>query len=362
MIRILLAFFTSLHIIGCSAANDDVTDVNTPGDQTDFPGTITELSTGLVSPWGLAFLLDGSVLVSSRTNATIHRIPATGGTPQLVGIVPDVSFTAEGGLLGLVASPTFDQDRSVYAYLSAQPSNKIVRLTISEDYQRLEITAVLLEGITTANRHHGGRLAIGTDGHLWITTGDAFTPEVAQNLNSLNGKILRIALDGSIPAGNMGNTPIYSYGHRNVQGITFAPDGTVYASELGHRTWDELNVIRPGENYGWPQAEGIAGDLGVRPLAVFHPDDCSPAGLAYAKGSLWMGALGGQRLYQIQVNNGAMIGQPISHWIRRYGRIRTVEVAPDGALWILTSNRDGATWGGTPPREGDDRLLRVVLN
>jgi glucose/arabinose dehydrogenase len=324
-------------------------------------GTITELATGLTSPWGLAFLPDKSVLISSRTTAQIHRIPATGGAPQLIGTVPGVSFSAEGGLLGLATSPWFQEDRTIYAYLSAQPSNRVVAIKIGENFESLTVTRVLLDGITTANRHHGGRLAIDKHNHLWITTGDAFQPDLAQSILSLNGKILRIALDLSFPEGNIQNTPIYSYGHRNVQGITFGPDGTVYASELGHRTWDEVNVIKAGLNYGWPQAEGTAGSFGEAPLTVFHPDDCSPSGIAFANGSLWMGALGGQRLYQITVENGVLRGNPVAHLNRTYGRIRTVEAGPDGSLWLLTSHTDGATWGGTSPRTGDDRLFRIDL-
>lgn len=356
MIRTPLFVYSIFSLFACNT--DDIPEI----EEQPVNGNITVLSTELVSPWGLAFLPDGSALVSSRTTAQIHRIPVAGGEPQVVGTVPGVSFSAEGGLLGLETSPNFEHDSTIYAYLSAQPTNKVVTIKIGEDYQSLQITGVLLDGITTANRHHGGRLKIGMDGNLWIGTGDAFQPELAQNTASLNGKILRIELDGSIPVGNINHTPIYSYGHRNVQGIAFGPDGTVYASELGHRTWDEVNVIGTGLNYGWPRVEGTSDNFGESPLAVFHPDVCSPSGMAYANGSLWIGALGGQRLYQIPVENGNLASEPIAHLVGEYGRIRTVEVAPDGSLWLLTSNTDGATWGGTPPRHGDDRLIRIDLN
>jgi glucose/arabinose dehydrogenase len=356
MIRSLL-IICIFQWLSCDSSSHNTTEAGEQSIEKD----LTELATGLTSPWGLTFLPDASALISSRTTAQIHRVAAEGGTPQLVGTVPGVSFSAEGGLLGLETSPSFENDRTIYAYLSAQPTNKIVAIEIAEDYGSLNITNVLFDGITTANRHHGGRLKIGPDGKLWVSTGDAFQPELAQDTESLNGKILRIGLDGSIPEGNLNNSPVYSYGHRNVQGIAFGPDGTVYASELGHRTWDEVNVIEAGLNYGWPQAEGTAGNFGERPLTVFHPDDCSPSGMAYAQGSLWMGALGGQRLYQIPVESGELNGDPGMHFVEEYGRIRTVEVAPDGSLWLLTSNTDGASWGGTTPNPGDDRLLRMVL-
>jgi glucose/arabinose dehydrogenase len=325
-------------------------------------GAPTELVTGLNAPWGLTFLPDGSALVSERITGEILRVPATGGTPQTIGVVPGVAASSEGGLLGIAASRTFARDRTVYASVSGARENSIVALRIAADYRSLSTSRVLLDGIQTADRHHGGRIAIGPDGNLWIGTGDAFEPENAADEAALNGKILRIRPDGSIPDGNAArNSPIYSSGHRNVQGIAFGPDRTAYATELGHRTWDEVNVLRAGQDYGWPETEGIQGDTGVAPIFTVHPDDASPSGVAYAAGSLWIGALGGQRLWQLPVRGAAADGEAIQHFADDYGRIRTVEVAPDGALWLITSNTDRATWGGTDARPGDDRILRVAV-
>ena len=325
------------------------------------PGRRTEIASGLESPWGLTFLPDGSALVSMRLSGEIARIPADGGLPRALGTVSGVATSSEGGLLGLETSPDFESDHTVFAYVSAQPTNRVVTLRVAEDLGSFEQTGVLVDGIETADRHHGGRLRIGPDGNLWIGTGDAFLPENAADDESLNGKILRIGLDGSVPEDNPSASTIFSSGHRNVQGITFGPDGTAYASELGHRTWDEVNVLRPATDYGWPETEGVAGDTGQAPVFTLHPDDASPSGIAYAGGSLWMGALGGQRLWQLPVDGPRPTGDPIEHFVGEYGRIRTVEVAPDGALWIMTSNTDGATWGGTEPREGDDRVVRIEL-
>ncbi|MBE1877986.1 PQQ-dependent sugar dehydrogenase [Myceligenerans pegani] len=360
-----VALVAALVLSGCTASEDPVP-VRGPSSTAGVgsvaePGEPVELVTGLDSPWGLAFLPDGSALVSSRLTAEIRRVPADGGDAELVGVVPGVETSSEGGLLGLATSPDFAADRTVFAYVSGSPTNRVTALRIGEDFDSVTEERVLLEGIETADRHHGGRLRIGPDGNLWIGTGDAFDPENAADDDSLNGKILRIGLDGSIPAGNPSGTAIYSSGHRNVQGITFGPDGTAYASELGHRTWDEVNVLNAGLDYGWPETEGIAGDTGEPPIFTIHPDDASPSGIAYAAGSLWMGALGGQRLWQLPVDGPAPAGDPIEHLAGEYGRIRTVEVAPDGALWIVTSNTDRATWGGTDPRPGDDRILRVEL-
>ena len=324
------------------------------------PGAVSELATGLRMPWGLTLLPDGSALISSRDTAAIHRISADGATVTPVGTVEGVTDTAEGGLLGLAASPDFASDSAVFAYVSGQPTNRVVELRFNEDRTSFSIERTLVDGIATGNRHHGGRLAFDPDGNLWIGTGDAFDGSRAQDPNSLNGKVLRIRPDGSIPVGNPRDTPVFSMGHRNVQGIAFGPDGTVYASEFGHRTWDEINVLRPGVNYGWPTSEGYAGD-GEMPIVAIHPDHASPSGLAYAAGSLWMASLRGQRLWQIPVHNGTVVSDPVAHFEGRWGRIRTVEVASDGSLWLLTSNTDEATWGGTSPRDGDDRLLRVEL-
>lgn len=368
------ALVVALPLAGCAATDTDeaprpsAATTSAPAGE-DVPaaspvatlGDVTEVVTGLDAPWGLTFLPDGSALVSERITGEILRVPAGGGEAVTVGVVPGVDVSSEGGLLGIVASPAFSDDRTVFASVSGADENRIVALTIAEDYGSLDVDRVLLDGIQTADRHHGGRLAIGPDGNLWIGTGDAFDPENAATDTSLNGKILRIRLDGTIPEDNPGQSPIYSSGHRNVQGITFGPDGTAYASELGHRTWDEINVLRPGADYGWPETEGTEGDTGEAPIATIHPDEASPSGLVYAEGSLWIGALGGQRLWQLPVDGGTADAGPIEHLVGEYGRIRTVEVAPDGALWLVTSNTDRATWGGTDPRPGDDRILRIEL-
>jgi glucose/arabinose dehydrogenase len=315
------------------------------------------MADGLFTPWGLAFLPDGSALVSSRDSGEIRHVPAAGGDAALVGVVPGVERSAEGGLLGLAASPAFAEDRLVYAYVSGPGANRVVALSLAEDLRSLTQERVIIDGIQTAERHHGGRLRIGPDNTLWIGTGDASRPENAADRDSLNGKILRINPDGSVPSGNPGRSPVYSYGHRNVQGMAFGPDGTMYASELGHRTWDEVNVVRAGRDYGWPATEGREGSTGEPPLFTLRPEEASPSGIAYAGGSLWMAALRGQRLWQLPVGAGEAAGEPVAHFVGEYGRIRTVEVAPDGALWMVTSNTDAAR--ATQP--GDDRILRVEL-
>lgn len=353
------SLFATLLLTACSS--------EPPPDRSSVPssgpvatlGEPSELATGLEAPWGLTFLPDDSALVSERLTGEIKRIPAGGGTPETIGVVPDVVSSSEGGLLGIAASPQFVTDRTIYASVSGARENAIVALRIAEDFGSLTQERVLLDGIKTADRHHGGRIVIGPDGNLWIGTGDAFEPENAADDATLNGKILRIRTDGTVPDDNPSGTPIYSSGHRNVQGIAFGPDGTAYASELGHRTWDEVNALKPGADYGWPETEGVQGNTGEKPIFTVHPDDASPSGVAYAAGSLWIGALSGQRLWQLPVNGTRAAGSAIAHFEGDYGRIRTVEPAPDGSLWLITSNTDRATWGGTDSRPGDDRILRV---
>lgn len=326
--------------------------------------TTEEISSELSMPWGLTFLPDGSALISERNTARIYRIEAKSGKRTLVGSVSGVSVSSEGGLLGLETSLSFDKDRLIYAYISAVPTNKVIAIKVAENFGSLQIEKVLLDGIKTADRHHGGRLRIGPDGKLWIGTGDAFESALALDINNLNGKILRINVDGTIPLDNpFPNSPVYSYGHRNVQGLTFAPDGTLFATELGHRTGDELNRIQRGANYGWPATEGNNGNTGVRPALVIHPNDCSPSGIVYHNGSLWMAAMRGQRLYQIPINADNSLGIPISHLTGVYGRIRTVEIAPDSSLWILTTNTDRVSpaFGGINPKPGDDKIIRLNL-
>jgi glucose/arabinose dehydrogenase len=312
-------------------------------------------------PWGLAFLPDGTALVSGRESAEIHAIDPERGEAWSLGEVPGVARSSEGGLLGLAASPQFESDRLIYAYMSAEPTNRVVALSVADDVRSFDEERVVLDGITTADRHHGGRLRFGPDGNLWITTGDAFTPELAPDRDSLNGKVLRIRPDGSIPEGSPFGTAVFTTGHRNVQGITFGPDGTPYVSELGWDLEDEVNVLDAGADYGWPSAEGNTGEGGRRPIFTFSPDEASPSGIAYANGSLWLGALHGQRLWRLPVRNGEPNGDPVAYFVGEYGRIRAVEVAPDGTLWIATSNTDESTLGGTEPRPGDDRILRIEL-
>lgn len=320
------------------------------------PSIAATIATGLQAPWGLAFLPDGSALVSERDTARVLRVDGGDVTP--VGTVPGVSFGGEGGLLGLAVAPTFRDDRWVYAYHSAAGENRVVRLPLRGG--RLGTPQVVLDGIPVSSIHNGGRLAFGPDEMLYVTTGDAADTSLSQRPESLGGKILRITPDGSIPADNPDpDSPVYSSGHRNVQGLAWDDEGNLWASEFGANTWDELNLIQPGGDYGWPSVEGAGGtDQGfIDPLVQWPTDQASPSGLAFADGTLFMAALRGQRLWAIPVGAGRA-GEPVAFFTDRLGRLRTVEEAPDGSLWLVTNNTDGR---GSPGPE-DDQVFEISLD
>ncbi|HEY8457059.1 MAG TPA: PQQ-dependent sugar dehydrogenase [Actinopolymorphaceae bacterium] len=320
------------------------------------PRVAGTVATDLTTPWGIAVLPNGDALVAERDTGRIKRVSA-GGRVTTVGTVPGVEPRGEAGLLGLAVAPTFAQDRLVYAYYTARDENRIVRMRY--DGSRLGPPRTVLDGIPAGFIHNGGRMVFGPDGYLYVGTGEAGNQPLSQDRDSLGGKILRITPDGRPAPGNpFGDSPVWSYGHRNVQGLAFDPEGRLWASEFGQDRWDEVNLIRPGKNYGWPEVEGIAREPGfVDPIAQWRTDDASPSGLAYADGALWMAGLRGERLWRIAISRDQMVGKPQAFFTGDFGRLRTVVAAPGGGLWLSTSNTDGRG----DPREGDDRILHLRL-
>ncbi len=312
------------------------------------------VATGLDVPWGLAFLPDGSALVTLRDKAQLLHL-RDGSAPVTLGTIPGVRPDGEGGLLGVAVSPGYATDHRVFVYYTAKADNRVARLTFTEGNASTPVP--ILTGIPKSDHHNGGRLAFGPDGYLYVTTGDAGTTARAQDKGSLGGKILRVTQDGKAAPGNpFGGSRVWSYGHRNVQGIAWAPDGRMYASEFGQNTWDELNLITPGANYGWPTVEGRAGLAGfIDPLAQWRTSDASPSGIAVADDAVYMTALRGQSLWRIPLTSNG-IGTPERLLQGRYGRLRETRLAPDGRLWVVTSN----TFRGQT-RPGDDRVLALPL-
>jgi glucose/arabinose dehydrogenase/predicted small secreted protein len=308
------------------------------------------VASGLEAPWGLAFLPDGGALVSERDSGRVLRV-APGADPQEVGTVPGVDAGGEGGLLGLAVSPEFERDQLVYAYLTGQGDNRIVRFRLGGGQ-----VEVLLDGIPKAGIHNGGRIAFGPDGMLYAGTGDAAERGNAQDPGSLGGKILRLRPDGGVPADNPDpGSPVWTLGHRNVQGLAWDGQGRLFATEFGQNRVDEINRIERGGNYGWPEVEGTGGGGRFRdPLVTWPTSQASPSGAAIAGGTLYVAALRGERLWTVPLDGDGGTGEPAAVLAGSYGRLRHAAVAADGALWVLTSNRDGR---GDPAAD-DDRVLR----
>ncbi len=322
------------------------------------PQVIDEAATGLAVPWGLGFLPDGRAVVTERDERSVLLVDTEapeGSRVTEAGILEEAAPQGEAGLLGVAVSPDFAEDRLVYFYVSTAEDNRVVRATL-DDNDRLGSPEVVLESIPNGLIHDGGRLGFGPDGFLYVSTGETGVGELSQDPASLAGKILRITPDGDPAPGNPEpDSPVWSLGHRNVQGLAFDEQGNLWASEFGASTYDELNLIRPGSNYGWPEAEGRDGSSSfVNPRVVWSTDEASPSGLAYADGRLWLAALRGTRLWRIDVEGGE-VGAVRDFFVGDYGRLRTVAVAPDGMLWVTTSNRDGRG----DPTETDDRILVV---
>jgi glucose/arabinose dehydrogenase len=374
-VRSCLALGALLVAAGCSGDDDEPTTApttrtpTTPASasptETQTPSvepgpvvpsaTFEDVVTGLDVPWGLAFLPDESALVSERDTGRILAVTASSDVAE-VGTVPGVDAGGEGGLLGLAVDPA--AATSVYAYFTAADDNRVVRMPLQNGV--LGDPVVVIDGIPKAGNHNGGRMTFGPDGMLYVSTGDASEPSRSQDLDSLGGKILRLQPDGSVPADNpFDGSPVFSYGHRNVQGLAFDDDGRLWASEFGQQTWDELNLIQAGDNYGWPIVEGIGGDdRFVEPVAQWSTDEASPSGVAYVRDTVFLAALRGQRLWQVPVPGG-QAGSPTDFYVGQFGRLRHAALAPDGSLWLLTGNTDGRNPDG--PREGDDRIVRVTL-
>ncbi|MBB5132573.1 glucose/arabinose dehydrogenase [Thermocatellispora tengchongensis] len=317
----------------------------------DVSGART-LVEGLAVPWDIAFLPDGNALVTERDSARLLRV-SPDGRATAIGTIEGVSAAGEGGLLGVAVSPTYADDQYIFVYFTADDDNRIVRYQLDGD--RLSDRQVILSGIPKSGIHNGGRIAFGPDGHLYAGTGEAGDQPLAQDRESLGGKILRMTMDGRPAPGNpFEGSVVWSYGHRNVQGLAWDSQGRMFATEFGQNSFDEINRIEKGANYGWPEVEGVGGDdRFVDPLLTWSTDEASPSGLAYAGGSLWAAALRGARLWQVPLSADGEAGRPIAHFEGEYGRIRAATPAPDGSLWISTSNKDGRG----DPDPADDRII-----
>jgi glucose/arabinose dehydrogenase len=327
------------------------------------PGTVSTIATGLNVPWGLAFLPSGDAVVNERETGRVLRISEGGenGGAAIKALITlpgvDTTGTSEGGLLGLAVSPTYTSDQLLFAYYTAGSDNRIVSFTIAGGSGSVH---PILTGLKKGNIHNGGRIAFGPDGKLYAGVGETGERGLAQDTSSLNGKILRINADGSIPPDNPSpGSAIWTLGHRNVQGLAWDSAGQMWSCEFGQDRFDEVNLVQKGRNYGWPTVEGVGDTNGgefTNPKVTWPTSEASPSGCAIDADTMYIGALQGKAILRVALG-GTNPRKDTPLFAGRYGRLRTAVVAPDGSLWFTTSNRDGRG----SPADGDDRIFRLQL-
>lgn len=335
----------------------------TPSGTPEDPATFMDVvADDLDVPWGLDFLPDGTALVGERTTGRILALAvAEDGTvaePEHLRTI-DIDDTGEGGLLGLAVSPDYADDGAVYVYYTTGGENRIARLNLEGDADPEPI----LTGIPSAPNHNGGALEFGPDGFLYAATGDGGVAGNAQDPESLGGKILRITTDGEPAEGNPeADSPVYTSGHRNIEGLAWNAEEELYATEFGQDFADELNRIEPGGNYGWPVFEGPGDNAAyIDPVLTWEPFEASCAGAVFLEDALITACLRGQRLWIVHFDqSGAPATEPRAAVVGEFGRLRSVAMGPDGMLWVTTSNRDGrcSEERGCTANDADDRILR----
>lgn len=356
-IIILLLLVVSIYALLTARreAQEEIVDQATPPQEND--STVEVVVQDLDIPWDIEFLPSNEMLITQREGSLIR---ATEERREIIPVA-DVEATGEGGLLGIALHPNFSSNNYIYLYMTTQTAtgleNIVYRYRLEEN--TLQDRALIIDGIPAGQNHNGGALQFGPDGKLYITTGDAGNSSNAQSLDSLGGKILRLNDNGSIPTDNpFNNSPIYSYGHRNVQGITWDNSGILWATEHGPSGagsgFDEINRIEAGGNYGWPTIQGDETEQGfISPYIQSGLDETwAPAGIVYYREYIIFAGLRGQSLYKLTVENRSLE----RFFTNQYGRLRAIVLGPDGYLYISTSNLDGRG----SPRDGDDRIIKVA--
>lgn len=337
-----------------------------PGKTVSIPDIpqITVLAQNLDTPWSIVFLPDKSMLVTERPGS-VRYIDKNGNLQtEPVAVIKNVAEIGEGGLLGITIHPKFTENNFVYLYYTYSGNNngtlnRVVRMTYQ--YGQLSNERIIIDDIPGASNHNGGRIKFGPDGYLYATTGEAENPSQAQDTNALGGKILRVTDEGKPVQDNPFNNLVYSYGHRNPQGLAWDAKGQLWSTEHGPSGGqygtgnDELNLIEKGKNYGWPVIQGDEKRIGMEtPRLNSGPyTTWAPAGAAFVGDTLFFGGLRGQTLYEVNTNENKMTLK--EHFSTQFGRIRDVVLGPDNLLYITTSNRDGRG----SPGPSDDRIIKI---
>jgi len=368
----LLLFFLFFSVNSTSGSSTDPIDISfSDGDRVKVESWIE----GLEIPWSLIFLHDKRALVSERPGRI--RLIKDGILQKTPFAVIDVAHIGEGGLMGMAIHPEFPQKPFIYAMHTYKKGNsfynRVIRLKDFGDYGKFD--KVIIDNIPGARLHNGGRIAFGPDGMLYVATGDIFNADLAQNIKSLGGKILRISPEGEIPEDNpFKDSPVYSYGHRNPQGLAWHHEtGELFSSEHGPSGEffrfgnDEINVIKKGGNYGWPEIIGIKKKAPYIDPLILWEKTTPPSGIAFYTGNrllhlkndLFVATLRSECLVRIKLNKESANYKVlrIERWFEnKYGRIRDIVQGPDGLLYFLTNNRDGRG----KPRIGDDKIYRIL--
>jgi glucose/arabinose dehydrogenase/phosphatidylethanolamine-binding protein (PEBP) family uncharacterized protein len=320
------------------------------------PGAVTTLASGVDVAWGEVFLPDGSALFSERNTFNIYRLTKAGQKTLAGKISQAVGTGGEGGLLGLEIASTFATDHWLYVYHTASEGNRVIRIKYENGALVQSTYQVLVQGIAKSQFHNGGRLRFGPDGKLYASVGDAQTDSRAQDNNSLNGKILRINPDGTIPSDNPFGNAVWSKGHRNPQGLDFDSQGRLWEAEFGNSIMDEVNLIQRGGNYGWPSCEGTSGSCGgfIAPKKTWSTSTASPSGLTIINDYVFVATTVGQRVYRMRIDASSNLVEQAIYFQGTFNRLRTVEVDHDGDIWLTTStDKDGT--------DGNDRILLVDI-
>lgn len=351
MYKYFFKVFFSLMLAACSGDGSEETKKNDDSSSETADGDlqVETIAENLDAPWMIENSDDGFYI--SGRDGELSLITGEGQENQPLNLSVPVAADSESGLLGFFLHPE-DTSKAFmyYTYEDGGKKNRVVELTRENDGWR-ESDAIV-EDIPGGAIHNGGRLEIGPDGYLYITTGDAGDEEMSQNTASLAGKILRVKLDGTVPEGNPFGNEVFTYGHRNPQGITWDEEGNMYAAEHGSSAHDEINRIEKGNNYGWPVIRGDEESENMEtPLYHTGEETWAPSGIDYYDGRLFIAALAGEKIIEYDIESGEA-----NHFYDEESRFRDVYIE-DGALYAITNNTDGR---GTP-REEDDRLIKIEL-